>query len=514
MGRSQFFQTVLQLPPGPLHLLDGEVFPVVVLNLLDTGHDLPYFILNELFLALIADGDFFKLRLSDDNGVIVPGGDAGAEFFAAGGFKILLPGDEDVGRGVQPHKFRGPLFRQVVGDYKDGFAAQAQPLALHGGGDHLKGLARAHLMGQEGVAAVQHTGHGVDLMGQQLDLRVHAGKGDMAPVILAGPGAVHFLIVLPHQGLPPLGVLPYPVPKSVADQLLLLLGQGSLFSVEYPFFFAVRAFDLIINTHIPQIQRILQNFIGVGPAGPVGGVVWNVAGGYGEFCRDIPLRRMGRVIDLDVPPQIPGGVQGFLHKLLDVLFVDPGSPQPHLNFRGVQVPGLGGGQGLHVGLNPRRLLRGQHLGHRLGHTQLPAHVAGEVFVSGDKGKAVQIGIGFWNIIGVLITPHIPEDHAGQRPLQFRLGLAGELGHVGHIHSGLFRDRDGQCLAGGVHMVHSPVGADGPLGEHIRLALQPPVLVYDLQGAQQIVGAVAGKGQPVAPVIDKAEFGGEAVVKPV
>ena len=156
--------------------------------------------------------------------------------------------------------------------------------------------------------------------------------------------------------------------------------------------------------------------------------------------------------------------------------------QTHLNLGGVKVPGLGSGQGLHIGLNPRCLLRGQHLGHCLGHTQLPAHVAGEIFVSGDKGKAVQIGIGFWNIIGVLITAHIPEDHAGQRPLQFRLGPAGELGHVGHIHSGLLRDRDGQGLAGGVHMVHSPVGADGPLGEHIRLAFQPSVLVHDLQGA--------------------------------
>ena len=214
--RSQFLQLGLQPLLFPHHLLDGEMLSVVLLNLVDTGHDFPQLILNDLFLALKADGNFFKLRLPDDNGVIVAGGDTGAEFLPAGGFKILLPGDKDVGRWIELHKFRGPLLGQVVGNHKNGLPAQPQPLALHSSGDHLIGLTRTHLMGQEGVAAVQHTGHGVDLMGQQLDLRVHTGEGDVAPVILAGPGAVHFLVVLFDKGFPPLGVLPNPVPESVA----------------------------------------------------------------------------------------------------------------------------------------------------------------------------------------------------------------------------------------------------------------------------------------------------------
>lgn len=41
-------------------------------------------------------------------------------------------------------------------------------------------------MSQEGVAAVNDMGNGVDLMGQQRDLRVDAGENDAAPVILAG----------------------------------------------------------------------------------------------------------------------------------------------------------------------------------------------------------------------------------------------------------------------------------------------------------------------------------------
>ena len=110
----------------------------------------------------------------------------------------------------------------MVGHHEDGLLAQAQALGLHGGGDHLEGLARAHLMGQECVAAVQHPGDGVELMGPELNGRVDAAEGDVAPIIFPGPDAVHLLIVLLYQGLPPLRVPPEPVPECVPNSLLFL----------------------------------------------------------------------------------------------------------------------------------------------------------------------------------------------------------------------------------------------------------------------------------------------------
>ena len=96
-------------------------------------------------------------------------------------------------------------------------------------------------MGQEGVATVNDMGNGVDLMGQELDLRVNAGKNEVATVIFAGPGAVHFLVVLPHQGLTALRVLPNPIPKGVPQSLLLLRGKGRFSPVQYPLLFIVLA---------------------------------------------------------------------------------------------------------------------------------------------------------------------------------------------------------------------------------------------------------------------------------
>ena len=171
------------------------------------------------------------MRVSDNDGIIVAGGDAGAELLAVVLLEVLFGCHQDIGRRVQPQELRSPLFGQVVRDHEKGFLAQPQALGLHRGGHHLKGLARAHLMGQQRIAAVQHMGDGVFLMLPQGDGRVHAAKDDMAAVILAGAGAVHFFIVLADQCLPPLRVLPNPVLKCLPDGLLLLRGQSGFLGV-------------------------------------------------------------------------------------------------------------------------------------------------------------------------------------------------------------------------------------------------------------------------------------------
>ena len=92
--------------------------------------------------------------------------------------------------GIELQKIAAPLLRQMVGDYKKGFLIQPQPFALHAGGDHFKGLARADTVGQQRVPTVQHPGHGVALVGFQLVLRVHSGEPDVIPVVLTGPDRV------------------------------------------------------------------------------------------------------------------------------------------------------------------------------------------------------------------------------------------------------------------------------------------------------------------------------------
>jgi hypothetical protein len=59
---------------------------------------------------------------------------------------------------------------------------------------------------------------------------------------------------------------------------------------------------------------------------------------------------------VDGSAEIIGGVQQFIHKLLNIGFVNPGGTQPHLDFRGFQILGLGGPEGVHVA-SVHRVLR-------------------------------------------------------------------------------------------------------------------------------------------------------------
>ena len=92
----------------------------------------------------------------------------------------------------------------------------------------------------------------------QIDLRVHTDKMDMASVILAGPGTIEQFVILLHQQIPPLRVLPNPACKGILDGLLLLLGKHRLLLVQDTPLFTI-LLNGIINAAVPQIQGVHRN---------------------------------------------------------------------------------------------------------------------------------------------------------------------------------------------------------------------------------------------------------------
>lgn len=78
---AQFFQLGFQRFPGLFHLLDGEILTCVDFQLIDGGKRFINLLLNDTFLPLKGQRDALKLAMPDDDGIVVPGGDAGAELF-------------------------------------------------------------------------------------------------------------------------------------------------------------------------------------------------------------------------------------------------------------------------------------------------------------------------------------------------------------------------------------------------------------------------------------------------
>ena len=198
--------------------------------------------------------------------------------------------------------------------------------------------------------------------------------------------------------------------------------------------------------------------------------------------------------------QIPRRLECLIHELLDIFLVYPRRAQAHVNLRSLQVFGQGLFQRLHIGPKIfRYFVRSLPCPQ-----ELFTDIAGEVFVGGDMA-------------GVPIAVHRlrqTEDHALKFPGQFFLCLAGQLCHVGHIHPGLFRNGDGQGLGSGVHAGDSLVGPDGAFAEHVSLALQPAVLVQNLQRAEKVVRRIIGEGQGVALAVNQAVFGRERIVQSI
>ena len=78
---AQFFQLSFQRFPGLFHLFDTEILACVDFQLVDGGKRFINLLLNDTLLPLKGQRDALKLAMPDDDGIVVPGGDAGTEFF-------------------------------------------------------------------------------------------------------------------------------------------------------------------------------------------------------------------------------------------------------------------------------------------------------------------------------------------------------------------------------------------------------------------------------------------------
>ena len=285
-------------------------------------------------------------------------------------------------------------------------------------------------MCKERVAAIQNVSNSVQLVLSKLYLRIHAGERNMLSVVLARTCGIEKLVVLLNQIMPPCWVFPYPFLKCVLDGLLLLLGKRGLLGVEHALFSAVRILNGVVNAHIAQIQRVLQNLVSIGAFRAVGHIGVDVAAAYNTLTCDIPFRAEIRVVDVYAPAHIECRLQQLEHKLPDILFVDPRCTEAYFNFRSVQILGL-------------RLLQSRNIGGVVCKT-----------VSWESGRGVAAGNAkfFTDIAGEVFIRCLPftlhrvkEDNAGQLFDQLFLTFPGELRHIVHIHAGFFRDGQRQCL---------------------------------------------------------------------
>lgn len=127
--RLEFLKPGFQTTLSSFQLLDGESFGTAQFEFRNTRGNFLNLFFQQRFLPRSADGDFLKLRVANNDRVIITGGNPGAEFLPVPRFKILLLRDQNVGRGIQPQELRCPLLRKVIGDNKQRLSHSPSRLA-------------------------------------------------------------------------------------------------------------------------------------------------------------------------------------------------------------------------------------------------------------------------------------------------------------------------------------------------------------------------------------------------
>ena len=133
--------------------------------------------------------------MTDHDGIVITGCNAGAELLSIAGFKILLRCHQHIRIGIEPQEICAPLLSEVIRYHIEILLRQAQPAALHAGSNHLEGLACTHAMRQQRIVAVQNVRYRIFLVRHQRDFRGHALKTNMTAIVLTGTNRIENPII-------------------------------------------------------------------------------------------------------------------------------------------------------------------------------------------------------------------------------------------------------------------------------------------------------------------------------
>ena len=127
----------------------------------------------------------------------------------------------------------------------------------------------------------------------QGDGRVHTTESNVSAVVFTGTGGVHFLI---RTGGPELGGGPgsFQIQSLKASRIACCFWAARVVSLAFNTRRSLPSASLygVVDTDIPQVQAVLQNLVGIGTAGSVGGIGCHIVLAYRAFAGDLPLQRV------------------------------------------------------------------------------------------------------------------------------------------------------------------------------------------------------------------------------
>ena len=318
----QLFKLGFQLLLGLGKLFDCNTLTAIFAERFHTLHDFINFRLQGLLLTLGRYGNLLKLRVSDDDRIVIARRNSRTESLSVLRFKVLFGCDKDVGRGIKLKIFACPLFDKMIWHNEHTLTAKSQTLHFLRCRHHREGLACAYDVGKQGISAVHDSCNGVRLVLSQRDFGIHTIEFDMTSIKFTGTEAVEFLIVELAKTFTALRIFPDPFFKCALDLLLFALCNGRFLLVQHRPFVSVSVHKVIYDTNVFEIQGFFDDLVSIDTSCTKGTVHLDVASLI-VLLGDHPLCRMRNIFHLDLSSGIIRCAEKFMDKRFNILGRNP-----------------------------------------------------------------------------------------------------------------------------------------------------------------------------------------------
>ena len=124
----EFVELLLDRFLCAFQLLDREVISTISFQVSDTVGDFFKLFLKDRSLPFNAHRDFLKLRVSDNDSIVVARSNSTAKSLTVFGFKVFLCCHQNISRRIELQELCRPLFGQVVRHNKQRFVAKSKSL--------------------------------------------------------------------------------------------------------------------------------------------------------------------------------------------------------------------------------------------------------------------------------------------------------------------------------------------------------------------------------------------------
>ena len=455
---------------------------------------------NVFLLIFRRKRDHLKLRMTEDNSIVITGCNTRTERFPVLRTEIFFGRNKDIRAGIKLLKFCTPLLGQRLRHNDHRLVCQTEPPQLHCRCCYCPRFACTYAMCKQGIAAIQNASYGIALVIMQLDFGIDTGECKVTAVKLSRLHGIEMLVVVSHQPFTAFRVSKNPILERLTKRIL----RGSCLECGFrqnTLFFLAVYHDFFRYFCITQVKCEFKQIICSDAAGRAAVLHLECSTVFCErkrawvlifgFSLNSPTVYFRGILDLDFSRCIVRRANDLIDKSFNIFWRYPCSAEPHLNICCGQRFRLYLLQLFYVNGERWVCLRGGAC-----YIELCTDIAGQILVRSLP----------------LICFRVAENLLAQCGGDLFLCHAGkQRGHIIEVDFAALCQRQCKCVLRRIGVRCFDMRTDRSLAEDCGLAGYIFLIVQLLQCKQQRIARIVVKGQLVALLMEVFKFAYKRII---